>query len=193
MFDELSKLKTPTDWGSHQFNVSLSSAFAWYTLGEQHCLASKVLLMECWYAKNELYTTYNEVTEFGYGTKEFDVLQKTYFYEPATLLFALSFENFLKGIWLKQNSKVLNKTGSFPKLLKTHDSKILANKCEIELTKEEEIMLKVLTLYSTWRGKYIIPLNQEENIELWESKYPLAFLLKKYPGDFIFPDEVKSL
>lgn len=193
MFEELSKLKTPEEWGKHQFKAGLLSWFSWYRLGEQHYLTSKILMIEYWNANNELHTTYRNVTGFSYGTKEFEALQKTYFYEPATLFLALSFENFLKGIWIRQNGTILSETESLPNLLKTHDLNKLAKKCEMKLSEVEIKMLNVLTLFSIWRGKYIIPTNQEKNIQFYESGVNLTFILNKYPGEFGFPDEVKTL
>jgi hypothetical protein len=165
--------------------------FGWGMLGEQHFLVSKVLLMECWMAKNEYYSS--DIREFEYGTREFELLQKTYFYEPATLFLALSFENLLKGIWVKENETTLIKSDSIPNLLNTHYLTKLARECTLNLSKEEEEMLKLLTIFSKWRGKYNLPLNKKENVNFWEGKFQVDFLIRKYPGDFGFPDEVKSL
>jgi len=191
MLKEFENLKTLEDWGKHQFNANLSAVFGWGMLGEQHFLVSKVLLMECWMAKNEYYSS--DIREFEYGTREFELLQKTYFYEPATLFLALSFENFLKGIWVKENETTLIKSDSIPNLLKTHYLNKLARECTLNLSKEEEEMLKLLAIFSTWRGRYNLPLNKKKNVNFWEGKFQVDFLIRKYPGDFGFPDEVKSL
>lgn len=191
MFKEFENLKTLADWGEHQFNAALSSVFSWCMLGEQHYLVSKLLLMDCWKAKDE-FNLLNK-TEYEYGTEEFELIHRIYFYEPASLFMAMSFENFLKGIWIKQCKSNFKDVDSLPKLLKTHDLIDLADHCRLTLTNQENKMLDLLSNFSIWRGKYNLPISREENVKYWKSKSKSDFLLEKYPGDFSFPDEVKTL
>lgn len=193
MLDDLSKLKTPEDWGKHQFNAGLLSWFSWVFLGEQHYLTYKVLIMEYRNACNEVITTYKDVRGYEYGTKEFEAMQKTYFYQPANLFLALSFENFLKGLWIKQNATFLSGKEKLPRLLRTHELNMLANECEVMLSESEKKFLDILSMYSIWLGKYVIPTSQKQNIEFFTNRSNHKFSTVSTNRESDLPEPVKTL
>ena len=193
MIEDISKLKSPEDWGKHQFEAGLLSWFSWAMLGEQHYLTYKVLIQEYKNAVNELITTYKDVSGYDYGTKEFEVMQKTYFYQPANLFLALSFENFLKGIWIKQNAVILSGKEKLPNLLKTHELNKLANKCALTLSEGEKKFLDALSMFSIWMGKYVIPTNQKENIKFFTNRIDQKFSTISNHKEFDFPEPVITL
>ena len=54
-------------------------------------------------------------------------------------------------------------------------------------------MLDVLTMFSVWRGKYIIPANENEHIDVYKNRNSLDFTIIKCQDKFDFPEEVKTL
>jgi hypothetical protein len=74
-------------------------------------------------------------------------------------LIGLSFENLIKGILHTQGHKVVQ-NGEFTKLFSKHDLVYLVSKLDptrMSITKEELGILRELTPYVIWAGRYPIP------------------------------------
>ncbi len=117
------------------------------------------------------------------------------------LLIGLSFENLIKGILHAQGNKVIE-NGKFTKLFSKHDLKDLANKLdpsEINITENEKNILKDLTPYVIWAGRYPLPRNKNDiiakchgsaeykrELELWEKLKEylanISWIMKGTPG-----------
>lgn len=79
------------------------------------------------------------------------------------LLIGFAFENLLKAILIERTLKKEEKPiTKFPNLLKDHDLLNLCNKARINLENEEEVLLKDISDYIIWEGRYPIPLNKQE-------------------------------
>ena len=117
------------------------------------------------------------------------------------LLIGLSFENLIKGILHTQGHKVAE-NGKLTGLFSKHDLVYLANKLDrskISITEEEIGVLRELTPYVIWAGRYPFPKSQNDviakfhgstehgrELELWERlKEHLAdtsWIMKGKPG-----------
>lgn len=75
------------------------------------------------------------------------------------MLVAMGFENFLKGIIV---SRQLHTQISENLPFASHNLLDLAKYAEVQLTKNEEKQLRMLTEYSVWRGRYNLPVNSNE-------------------------------
>jgi hypothetical protein len=72
------------------------------------------------------------------------------------MLFGLGFENLLKGIAVSSKPQVVS-GGNLDKAMRTHDLPDLAAKASVTLTAEEGAVLRDLTEYVKWAGRYPIP------------------------------------
>lgn len=75
---------------------------------------------------------------------------------PYLLLAGFALENALKGILVARNPEYVTEAGEFTK--KGHKLLPLHLDCGFSPTKEEIEVLKELTMYTEWRGRYPIPL-----------------------------------
>lgn len=86
---------------------------------------------------------------------------------PYLLHCALAMENIFKSLIVLNNSDKLLKeaksTSKTPKLLLGHNLVELANRAGIEPNIDEEYVLKFLSRYGIWRGKYHQPIKNNDN------------------------------
>lgn len=78
------------------------------------------------------------------------------------MLMGYSIENLLKGKLLQQNPQFFKPTNKMDDFNK-HDLIDLANRVGFKLTKSERAILKELTNYILWQGKYPIPLQYKND------------------------------
>ena len=86
-----------------------------------------------------------------------DYYQSTYF-----MLIAYAVENLLKAAIIREKSfeykRKFHETLKFPKELRSHDLVKLARKAHLNISSEEEDLLRRLTRSATWYGRYPVPL-----------------------------------
>lgn len=81
------------------------------------------------------------------------------------MLAGFALENLFKACLIEKNRTALResvtKSGKMPNILKTHDLRKLAKRCEIELDQDTKSLLDRITKHSVWRGRYHFPLDFE--------------------------------
>lgn len=90
--------------------------------------------------------------------------------DQATMLVALGIENMIKGIWINKNNCTSLDINKLPEEIRTHNLTSLCNKINLQLSIEEEILLRHLETYILWKGRYPIPLKLEEFCSHFEKK-----------------------
>ena len=181
--------------GAQQFNSTLKSQTAWRLRANQLLCAARVLRDTSWEARqqrDELLKHQSQL-EVVAGSQESETVTRSQLFEEASLLLAFAFENLFKALWVGQNYEAIQKVENLPKPLKSHELRSLAEKTNISLEDDEKAALEILTSYAVWRGKYNLPKSKSENAEFWVSKPNVAFIMKKYPDDADWPDEIHSL
>ena len=81
-------------------------------------------------------------------------------YVTSLMIAGYAFENYLKGMIIKNKSKPIIENGNF-KLIE-HDLEKLANYANFVITEDEKIMFRTLHDYMLNRARYPIPLNEHE-------------------------------
>jgi hypothetical protein len=120
-------------------------------------------------------------------------MQRSGLYHTPTLLMGYAFENWLKGIWVKQNLDEHAEYHVIPNELKSHDLVKLSDKTGLILTDNERKILESLTQFIKWRGRYFIPLDKEDNGKAWENADDLLFLFKNCSEKIDVPDEIRTI
>ena len=90
-----------------------------------------------------------------------DYYQSTYF-----MLIAYAVENLLKAAIIREKSfeykREFSETLRFPKELQSHDLVELARKANLNISREEEDLLRRLTRSAIWYGRYPVPLDYKD-------------------------------
>lgn len=105
-----------------------------------------------------------------------DYHEKSDLLNVASMLYGFALENLFKALW------VLDKYGPphtqswvpeaiFPKELKTHDLLVLVKLIKIEISKEYELSMSILSDVTTWSGRYPCSLKGGEGAI---ARFPLA-------------------
>lgn len=85
---------------------------------------------------------------------------------PYFMLVAFAIENLLKARIVTKNAMAFREQfdldNRFPKVLKGHNLYDLALRAGIEITKQEEDLLRRLTRNATWAGRYPVPLHYRD-------------------------------
>jgi len=89
----------------------------------------------------------------------------------ASMLFGLSIENALKGLWIDKYKEEIDTTiEKLPTKIMKHNLINLAKDVDIKLNKAEKKVLNQLTASIVWEGRYPIPLNIQEYNKYFKSR-----------------------
>ncbi len=186
-------MATETDIGAQQFNAALTSQVGWALRADHLYRAAKVLFEEAWHRKQQAGPLMKTQREFLSGTVEWEIVEGQFLIEEACLLLALSFENLLKALWVGTHHGALTGIEKLPQEIKTHNLCILAERVQLIVTDDERSVLRTLSRYAEWRGKYNIPRSKAVNSQAWKDPLSAQFLWKRYPGNPEWPEAVTSL
>ncbi|MEK0337513.1 MAG: hypothetical protein QQN41_08785, partial [Nitrosopumilus sp.] len=84
------------------FSYAQSSRHAWWLQGHRLLRASKILLLESFYAREKM-----KNIKGGYhapDSESFEIMENSFLCEQASTLLALALENFMKSLWMIQNN-----------------------------------------------------------------------------------------
>jgi hypothetical protein len=125
-------------------------------------------------------------------TSEIDVVLKNFsLLSQATMLIGFAIENYLKGLWIEQNSIIIeDEINKLPKELNSHDLARIAKCLKIELKKPEINVLNFFTESVKWQGRYPIPLFVSEYFKYYKSKP--GYVIENRTKD-CFPIELESI
>lgn len=179
--------------GLDQFEARFYSQHFWQMNARRLFISATILLNKCWEAKDETKKLVEKKKELKVGTPEHLVYETTQLYLEASMLLAFSLENYLKALWIRQNYDDAQGLNAIPKEIKEHNLVDLATITGIELAITERQALEILSLHSVWRGRYTIPKTKNKFAEYWSSDIDRGFVLKKYPSECDWPDEIHSL
>ena len=172
---------------------------SWIRSGRQLICAAKVLLEQLWVNKSEMEIIHQHKTHFPPGDPDNDKYDRSLMEPQISMLLAYALENYLKGLWVHQNSHELNLKKQMTKLPQEftansgHDLNALATLTKIDLNEKEAELLRILSEHSTWRGRYAIATNISDNSASWGKAKNLMIISQKYPGTVDWPDELHSI
>lgn len=110
-----------------------------------------------------------------------------------SMLLGFAIENFLKGVWVSMNASETKNVEKLPKAISGHNLVILAKEMAIDLDECEVELLRVLSEYTTWRGRYAISKAAHLNGEAFAKAKNLNLVGRQYPGDVDWPPCVHSV
>lgn len=169
---------------------------AWFFQGRQLLRSAEVLLEQLWGYKKRAEPLLQGNRSFKPGDPDSEIIDRSLMEPVISMLVAYALENFLKGLWVFQNPAKVRSATNLPREL-TQDSGHDLNKlCAINgltTTPAEQEVLRVLSEFSRWRGRYVIERNAERNSHAWEKAANLHLISAKYPGPVEWPDEVTSV
>lgn len=182
--------------GRWQFTTSLAMKESWFMSGQRLIRAAEVLLEQLWEYKTEAERILTKTKEFPAGDPDFEVVERSMMEPQISMLLGYSLENFMKGLWVHQHPEAVADAKKLPSQLTQntgHDLNELAHFIGIEVTEGEAELLRVLSEFSRWRGRYAIEKNEERNGEAWSKAANLKIVSSQYPGEVKWPAEVYSV
>lgn len=112
---------------------------------------------------------------------------------PATLLLALSIENFIKEYYCRIDETLRARHSKMPKKLGSHNLVILFAECKIQLTEKEKLLLKYLHAHLVWRGRYMLPKESKEYVKYLTTDFSEIDVYKSFESNNKFSPEVRSI
>lgn len=179
--------------GRWQFQMALSMKESWFRNGRALRQAAEVLLEQLWHYKKAAELIFKSKNNFDSGDPDLITVERSMMEPQISMLLGYAIENYLKGLWVHQNPKDLNSHECLPHVLKEHDLNKLCAMTKVEPDAAEKELLRILSAYSTWQGRYAIPMSANANAKAWVNANNLLIVSSKYPGPVKWPDEVYSL
>lgn len=183
-------------FGFRQFSTSLAMKESWFMNGQRLIRAAEVLLEQLWVYKSKADKILATIKEFPTEVPDMEAFERSMMEPQISLLLGYSLENFMKGLWVHKNPDAVADTKKLPKEFTEdtgHDLNKLAGFIGITVTESEAELLRVLSEFSRWRGRYAIEKNAERNAEAWAKAANLNIVSSQYPGEVKWPPEVYSV
>lgn len=178
-----------SDLGESQFKFILKSPFTWIENGNHLLHGAEILFKKISKSKIKLDKIIIPKIELNYDLNEKEnlIIKDWLLQSQSGFLFALSIENYLKGLWILKNRNNIKIFSRLPEEIKTHNLINLCKKTNIKLEKDEEKKLKAFSECIKWFGRYPIPIDIDANITFWNERLNLGFLFEEKNGKIKFP------
>ena len=141
---------------------------AWFHQGRQLLRSAEALLEQLWECKRQAEPLLKETRNFDANDPDFEIVERSLMEPVISMLTAYALENFLKGLWVFQNPTKVKSALNLPQELTKdsgHDLNRLCILTGLKTTSGEQEVLRVLSDFARWRGRYAIERTAERNAE----------------------------
>jgi hypothetical protein len=154
-----------------QMYKAVQNPASWLLSAERLRDAAEIILKHEWAQEIPYFRAYEaatqEATAIAYsGTNKSghaEILSPPPNYPPAQLLYAYAIENVLKGVIVANDATVIDEN-KISKKLQSHDLIQLSDAAELQVHKEERLLLAGLSDLAVWAGRYPVATRKEDYI-----------------------------